>query len=113
MIVTRDTTAPSNADRLASWLQRSATLRARAATGCDVAMRALNAPPARGCSVEIIVAAAVAYCRPRGWSAGLEREFARVALRQYRAGCSMASSIQAAKTRTGHLADVYGAGGRG
>lgn len=95
-MITKDTHAPSNAERYSVWLVKTANLRAQAAQ------------PRAPTSTEILVAAAVAYCRRRGYSADLERRFAEVALRWVRCGASRATAISRAKARVELLVAVYG-----
>lgn len=109
-VTTRSTEQPSPVERMAHWFARSAPLRAAAELGQQHAMDAApNITPMRKPTrMEVVVSAVCTYCRNKGYSANIERDAARLAVRRLRDGSSGASSVRSATIRADHLADVYG-----
>ena len=109
-IITRDTTQPTTAERMARWFERSANIRAQAHLGAEhtlsIAPRIL--PAVKPCTVEAIVEQMAIYCGAKHYSRGIERDAVNAALLRWRHGSSPAEAIRAGKVRADFVAQVYG-----
>ena len=108
--ITRDTTQPTTAERMARWFQRSANIRAQAQLGAEhtltIAPRIV--PAARPCTVEAIIQAVTLYCESKRYGAAVKRDAANAALLRWRHGASAAEAIRAGKVRADFIVEVYG-----
>ena len=109
-IITRDTTQPTTAERMARWFERSANIRAAAHLGAEhtlsIAPRIL--PAVKPCTVEAIVEQMALYCDAKHYGRSIERDAVNAALLRWRHGCSPAEAIRVGKVRADFVAQVYG-----
>lgn len=113
-IVTRVThgvpQVPTTLERLASYFERAAPIRAAASLGNDEAMAAapnilpLQPPP----RLKAVVRAICIHCERGNYCDGIVRDAARFAASKLRCGFSGASAVRSATVHADHLADVYG-----
>ena len=109
-IITRDTTQPTVAERMARWFERSATIRAAAQIGAEHTLHCAPRiiPAVRPCTVDAIVEAISLHCAAKRYGSAVERDAANAAMLRWRNGSSPAEAIRAGKVRADFVAEVRG-----
>ena len=89
-IITRDTTQPTVAERMARWFERSATIRAAAQLGAEHTLHCAPRiiPAVRPCTVDAIVEAISLHCAAKRYGRAVERDAANAAMLRWRNGSS-------------------------